>query len=95
MNDQATVDINKLLQTLGGVLLTICLALAGWNLSTAIANSERLTRVEAVKADRAEVPPPDVRRRLDALEKHQRELLLSLDARLDTIEKALARLEAK
>lgn len=44
------LDINKVLQTIGGVLLAICLGLAAWGLSTSASNSERIARLEAERA---------------------------------------------
>lgn len=56
MNGSLSAD--KVLQTIGGVLLTVCLALAGYGLRTAVENSERLARIEANRfsvADGAEL----------------------------------------
>jgi len=47
------ISMDRLFQTVGGLLLTICLGLATWGLKTAVANSERITAIEAnrFKAD--------------------------------------------
>lgn len=47
MSQETYAAFSKLLQTVGGILLTICLGLAGWGLKTAISNSDRLTAIEA------------------------------------------------
>lgn len=47
MSEDKHISVDRALQTLGGILLAICLALAGWGLKTAAGNSERLTAIEA------------------------------------------------
>lgn len=43
----AAITADRVLQTVGGLLLVVCLALAGWGLRTAAGNSERLTAIES------------------------------------------------
>ena len=45
MTDNITAPM--VLQTVGGLLLAICLGLAGWGLNTAVSNSERISVMEA------------------------------------------------
>lgn len=42
--------VDRALQTLGGLLLTVCLALAGYGLKQAVTNSERITETNGTMA---------------------------------------------
>lgn len=47
MSPETVAVVSKLLQTVGGILLTVCMGLTTWGLKTAISNSDRITAIES------------------------------------------------
>ena len=45
--DNMTLTVDRVLQTVGGILLTITLGIQGWLLTTMLDHSDRLTHIEA------------------------------------------------
>lgn len=102
-----TVTIDRVLQTVGGVLLMVTMALQGWMLQTVVANANRITAIEAnrftasdgmelmrlIEAVRRDMPPEVPPKWFQAQVDSHTQMMRRLDERLDSIEQRLARLD--
>lgn len=103
-----SLNLDRVLQTVGGVLLCVTMGLQGWMLQTVVNNASRLTAIEAnrftasdgmalvqtIERLRSDMPPEVPPKWFQQQVDGHTRILQRMDERLDAIEQRLAVLKS-